>query len=83
MHQAFDEVLTWTNDISMNLNPPKTNEMLTSFATTNPPQITPIQINGEALSQIKSTNLLGVTISDDLTWNEHILNINENASSRL
>ncbi len=47
----------------------------TSFATTNPPQITPIQNNDKAVSQVKMTKLLGVIISDDLTWNEHILNI--------
>ncbi len=83
MQQAFDEVQIWTNDNSMNLNPPKTKEMLTSFATTNPPLITAIQINGEAVSQLKSSNLLGVTISDDLTWNEHIINIIKNASTGL
>ncbi len=37
----------------MNLNPPNSKEMLTSFTTTNPPQITLIQINGQAVSQVK------------------------------
>ncbi len=53
MQQAFDEVQTWTNDNSVNLNPPKTKEMLTLFATTNPSQITRIQINGEACFKSK------------------------------
>ncbi len=83
MQQAYDEVQKWTNDNGMNLNPPKTKEMLTSFATTNPPQITPIQINGEFVSQVKSTKLLWVTISDDLTLNEHILYITKNTTTRL
>ncbi len=82
MQQAFDEVQTWTSDISMNLKPPKTKEMLTSIATTNLPQIAPIQNNGEAVPQVKSTKLLGVTLSDDRIWNEHILNITKNVSSR-
>ncbi len=32
---------------------------------------------------VKRTKLLGVTISDDLTWNEHILKITKNASTGL
>ncbi len=63
MQQTFDEMQTWTNDNSMNLNHPKTKEMLTSFVTTNPPQITPIQINGEAVCQGKKYQI---------PWNNNI-----------
>ncbi len=59
MQQAFDEVKTWTNDNSTDLNPPKTNKCLHHL----PPQLTPIQINGEAVSQVKCTKHLRVTIS--------------------
>ncbi len=40
----------------MNLNPPKT-EMLASFATINPPEITHIEINSEDVSEVKSNKI--------------------------
>ncbi len=47
MQQAFDEMQTWTSDNSMKLLHPKTNEMLTSFATTTITQIPLPHISGE------------------------------------
>ena len=43
----------------------------------------PIVINNEELGLVNSAKLLGVTISNNLTWNEHINEIIKKASKRL
>ena len=43
----------------------------------------PILINGDALEVVDSLKLLGLSISNDLTWNIHINEILKKASKRL
>ena len=43
----------------------------------------PIVINNEELGLVNSAKLLGVTISNNLTWNEHINEIIKKVSKRL
>ena len=40
-------------------------------------------INGKGVETVKSAKLLGVTISDDLSWNEHVREVVKKASKRL
>ena len=39
--------------------------------------------NGKGVETVKSAKLLGVTISDDLSWNEHVREVVKKASKRL
>ena len=50
---------------------------------TETPDIPPITINDIQIEQVHSTQLLGTTISQDLTWQLHIDNITTKASRRL
>ena len=66
----------------MALNYDKTNEMRICFKTETQ-DIPPITINDIQIEQVHSVRLLGVIISQDLTWQLHIDDITTKASQRL
>ena len=43
----------------------------------------PVIIEGKGIVFVTSTNLLGLTIANDLTWNDHVTEITKKASKRL
>ena len=47
------------------------------------PEFQPILLNGKNLEVVKSAKLLGVTITSNLLWNDHINDIVKKASKRL
>ena len=47
------------------------------------PDITLLTIDGRSVQQVKSTHLLGVTLSEDLKWQSHIDEITTKASQCL
>ena len=49
----------------------------------NKPQLAPIVVNNQELECVESAKLLGVTISNNLTWNMHIDQIIKKASKRM
>ena len=42
-----------------------------------------VEIGGEALSLVSHTRILGITISENLKWNEHINIVTKKARSRV
>ena len=72
----------WTTTNNVALNYDKTKEMCIYFKKETP-DIPPITINDIQIEQVHSTRLLGVTISQDLTWQLHIDDITTKASQRL
>ena len=64
------------------LNNDKCKELRISF-TKKSPEFNPILINGEELEIVQSAKLLGVTISHNLSWNNHIFEIVKKAAKRL
>ena len=46
-------------------------------------QFEPIKIHNTPLEVVESTKILGLTLSDDLKWNEHVLQIVKKARKRL
>ena len=66
----------------MKLNESKTNEMVICFKKNAPP-LEPIVINERAIERVSKTKLLGVIISNDLTWDEHIMSICKKACGRI
>ena len=52
-------------------------------AATEPLDIPPLTINDRPIEQVKSTRLLGVTLTADLKWHSHIDEITVKASQRL
>ena len=82
LQTAADEVAQWTITNNMALNFDKTKEMRICFKKETP-DIPPITINDIQIEQVHSTRLLGVTISQHLTWQLHIDDITTKASRRL
>ena len=72
-----DAIATWTTNNKMILNEDKCNYMVFSraFGTFS----TRITINGAKLDRENTINHLGVTISEDLNWNQHVTQIGKKA----
>ena len=66
----------------MALNYDKTNELRIRFKRSQL-DIQPLTINDRPIEQVKSTRLLGVTLTADLKWHSHIDEITAKASQRL
>ena len=80
MHTA--KVHTWSLKNGVVLNPDKCKEIRISF-THKPEQFDAITIDGKELEVVKSAKLLGLTISDNLTWNTHVNEVVKKASQKL
>ena len=76
------EVGQWTASNKMALNYDKTKELRICFKKSTP-DIALLTIDGRPIQQVKSTPLLGVTLSEDLKWQSHIDEITTKASQRL
>lgn len=77
-----DTVVQWSFENRVKLNSEKCKELRISFAN-NKPQLAPIVVNNQELECVESAKLLGVTISNNLTWNMHIDQIIKKASKRM
>ena len=63
-------------------NPSKSKELQSCFKS-SPPTHAPVELDGFVFERVNSAKVLGVTISDDLKWNDHILNVTSKAAKRL
>jgi hypothetical protein len=79
---AADIALAWSKANCMQINPAKTKEICISFSRKQL-DFLPILINDTNISQVESAKVLGITISDNLKWNNHINNIVKKTSQRL
>ena len=66
----------------MKLNEDKTKEMYILFKQ-NPASVPPLIINSKAVEQVHSFKILGVWLSDDLSWKSHVDHIHSRATPRL
>ena len=66
----------------MSINTKKTKEMVISFQKV-PPNIPQIQVDGAILERVNCVTLLGVRITNSLTWGPHVNHIVKKAQSRL
>ena len=80
-HRA-DKVVAWTNVNRMQLNVSKTKEMRISF-TRQPTVVPNILMDGEVVERVTTAKLLGVIISSDLSWSEHVDFITCKGSKRI
>ena len=69
--EYLDSVADWSADNRFQLNIDKCKEIRISFSKNNP-DLPPLFINGQELEVVQNAKLLGVTITDNLSWNLHI-----------
>ena len=77
-----DQIIEWSHANRVVLNPDNCKEMRISFAR-DPECFDAITIDGKELEVVKNAKLLGLTISDNLTWNAHVNEIIKKASKKL
>ena len=80
---VVDENPKFSSARGMELNPRKCKEMVINFLQYRIPCDHPIFINGQRVERVRTFKLLGVNLSDDLTWNIHIDFVLKKANSRL
>jgi hypothetical protein len=80
LQEAVNEVVSWSNQNHMKINASKTKEMLVCFNHTHP-MLEPITVNGVQLERVDSVTLLGLRISEDLSWGTHVNYIIKKAQS--
>jgi hypothetical protein len=81
MQAEIDTLHSWSNANFMNVNIKKTKEMLLGSIQTA--QLPYLQLNGQPIERVHTYKLLGLYVSDTLTWNEHISTICSKAAKRL
>ena len=77
-----DELTEKAKDDKFQLNEAKCKELRISFARPKR-SFSPILINNKPIEVVSNAKILGVSISKDLRWNVHILEIVKKAPSRL
>ena len=85
IQESVDIAARWTEQNDMKINSEKSKEIIISFAQDGNfrSTIPNIKIDGRDIAQVCHAKLLGVTISQDLTWNKHVDNIVKKAGKRL
>ena len=85
IQEPVDIAARWTEHNDMKINSEKSKEIIISFAQdcNFRSTIPNIKIDGRDIAQVCHAKLLGVTISQDLTWNKHVDNIVKKAGKRL
>ena len=82
IQKAADKVVDWSKDQRMLLNEDKCKEIRMDFEK-NKHSLDPVSINGKDLSVVKNAKILGVTIPNDLKWNDHVEQAIKKANKRL
>ena len=78
----FDKISKWTSDHEMVLNPKKSKYMIMNFCQSKQFS-TRLTINNSLIEQVSKTRLLGVIISEDLTWHANTQDLVLRANKRM
>ena len=82
LQNTVDGVLKWTDENVFRLNPTKCKEMQIDFRKKRGVSSS-LESEGKQFEVVKSAKILGLTIRDDLKWNDHIDNVTVKASQRV
>ena len=82
LQEAVNHISSWSHSNHFQLNPTKCKELIVSFQKI-PPPYSPITIDGVQFQRVSSAKVLGVTISNDPKWNDHVDIITSKAARRL
>ena len=82
LQKSLDSITEWSSTNSMKINGRKTKEITISFKKTKP-QLDPITHEGIPLECVNNFKLLGIWVSNNMTWKYHVEHIYSIASPRL
>ena len=84
MQESVNIAAERTNNNDMKINSEKSKEMIISFSHGDPGNEVPnILIDGKVVERVDHVKLLGITLSNDLTWKRHVDNIVKKAGKRI
>ena len=82
MQVAVNAVEQWSTINKLQLNADKSKELIIDFKKVKH-HFDPVTLNSLELERIDSVKLLGVTITNTLQWNCHVLDVNQKANKRI
>ena len=82
LQDAADTAYTWSQANDMKINATKTKEIIIDFSKTEK-HFLPVTVNGTEIERVSQAKVLGITISNDLTWDCHVNSICKKAGKRL
>ena len=82
VQRVVTAVDTWSQSQLMQLNADKCKELIIDFKE-NPHNFSPLVVDSKALPVIDCAKILGVTISSDLKWNNHVVDCIKKANKRI
>ena len=82
LQQVVNEISSWSYENHLQLNSSKCKELRTCFKR-SPPSYAPVISDSLEFVQVSTAKILGVTIRQDLKWNDHIDNITVKAAKSL
>ena len=77
------DICHFASERGMRLNPNKCRELIINFLQIQPAPVSELQLMDSAVKRVNSYKILGVHVSDDLTWNTHIDNLFKKANLHL
>ena len=77
-----NKVMSWSSENRVELNSDKCKQLRISFSK-QPREFDPVVVDGKELEVVDTVDLLGVTITNQLTWNAHIGKVIKKASRKL
>ena len=78
-----DHICQFAAERGMRLNPKKCREMVINFLQFQPTQLGPLQLMGSVVKRVNSYKILGIHVTNDLSWNKHIDYVFKKAKKRL
>ena len=78
-----NEIYSYASQHGMRLNPTKCRELVVNFLQNQPSSLSPLQLSGTTIQRMSTYKILGVHISEDLTWNMHTDYVFKEANKRL
>ena len=79
---AVTSVENWSRENRMKLHPGKCKELIVDFSK-NKHVFDPITVDGVCIPVVSKANVLGLTISNNLLWNDHVTETIKKANKRL
>ena len=72
VQENINRVFDWSTQNALSLNCTKYKSMIISRKKTSIQPVFPLHLNGNPLESVTSFKYLGVYISSDLSWSEHV-----------